>query len=129
MSLSASLTNVGHPVAYYPRLARFFGSVNVAILFAQLHYWSQRGESDLGTHKSSEQFTEETGLSYREQVTARKQLRDAEAAQLKDLETTKGIVVARPDLGPWKAAMGPAWDKVKARVGADNFKRFMDMVE
>lgn len=77
MSLSASLTNVGHPVAYYPRLARFFGSVNVAILFAQLHYWSQRGESDLGTHKSSEQFAEETGLSYREQVTARKQLREA----------------------------------------------------
>jgi len=77
MSLSASLTNVGHPVAYYPRLARFFGSVNVAILFAQLHYWSQRGESDLGTHKSSEQFSEETGLSYREQVTARKQLREA----------------------------------------------------
>jgi tripartite ATP-independent transporter DctP family solute receptor len=60
---------------------------------------------------------------------ARKTLRDAEAVQLKDLETTKGIVVARPDLGPWKAAMGPAWDKVKVRVGADNFKRFMDMVE
>ena len=60
---------------------------------------------------------------------ARKALRDAEAAQLKDLETSKGIVIARPDLGPWKAAMGPAWDKVKARVGADNFKRFMDIVE
>jgi len=60
---------------------------------------------------------------------ARKALRDAEAVQLKDLETTKGIVVARPDLKPWKAAMGPAWDKVKVRVGADNFKRFMDMVE
>lgn len=60
---------------------------------------------------------------------ARKQLRDNEATQLKDLETAKGIVVARPDLGPWKAAMGPAWDKVKARVGADNFKRFMDIVE
>jgi hypothetical protein len=25
--------------------------------------------------------------------------------------------------------MGPAGDKVKARVGADNFKRFMDIVE
>ena len=60
---------------------------------------------------------------------ARKTLRDNETVQLKDLETTKGIVVARPDLGPWKAAMNPAWDKVKARVGADNFKRFMDMVE
>lgn len=60
---------------------------------------------------------------------ARKTLRDAETVQLKDLETTKGIVVSRPDLGVWKAAMGPAWDKVKTRVGADNFKRFMDMVE
>ena len=60
---------------------------------------------------------------------ARKSLRDAESVQLKDLETTKGIVVARPDLAPWKAAMGPAWDKVKVRVGPDNFKKFMDMVE
>ena len=60
---------------------------------------------------------------------ARKTLRDNEAVQLADLEKNKGIVVSRPDLGPWKAAMGPAWEKVKARVGADNFKRFMDMVE
>ena len=60
---------------------------------------------------------------------ARKTLRDNETTQLKDLETTKGIVVTRPDLGPWKAAMGPAWDKVKSRVGADNFKRFMEIVE
>lgn len=60
---------------------------------------------------------------------ARKLLRDNEAVQLKDLEATKGIVIARPDLGPWKAAMGPAWEKVKGRVGADNFKKFMDMVE
>ncbi len=60
---------------------------------------------------------------------ARKLLRDNETVQLKDLETTKGIVIARPDLGPWKAAMGPAWEKVKGRVGADNFKKFMDMVE
>ncbi|MBS1157008.1 MAG: C4-dicarboxylate transporter substrate-binding protein [Proteobacteria bacterium] len=59
---------------------------------------------------------------------ARKLLRDDEAKQLKEMEA-KGLVVARPDLGPWKAAMGPAWDKVKTRVGADNFKKFMDMVE
>ena len=44
---------------------------------------------------------------------ARKLLRDNETVQLKDLETTKGIVIARPDLGPWKASMGPAWEKVK----------------
>lgn len=60
---------------------------------------------------------------------ARKLLRDNEAVQLKDLEATKGMIISRPDLAPWKAAMGPAWDKVKVRVGADNFKRFTDMVE
>lgn len=59
---------------------------------------------------------------------ARKTLRDDETTQLKDLEA-KGIVISRPDLGPWKAAMGPAWDKVKAKVGPDNFKRFMDIVD
>ncbi len=70
--------------------------------------------------------TEESAAAAKQ---ARKLLRDNETVQLKDLEATKGIVIARPDLGPWKAAMGPAWDKVKARVGADNFKRFMDLVE
>ncbi len=70
--------------------------------------------------------TEESAAAAKQ---ARKLLRDNETVQLKDLEATKGIVIARPDLGPWKAAMGPAWDKVKARVGADNFKKFMDMVE
>ena len=59
---------------------------------------------------------------------ARKTLRDAEAVQAKEMET-KGLVIARPDLAPWKAAMGPAWEKVKAKVGPDNFTRFMGMVE
>jgi len=59
---------------------------------------------------------------------ARKTLRDDETIQLKDLEA-KGIVVSRPELGPWKAAMGPAWEKVKAKVGPDNFKRFMEIVD
>ena len=59
---------------------------------------------------------------------ARKLLRDAEATQIKDMES-KGLKVDRPDLGPWKAAMGPAWKKVEAKVGTDNFKRFMEMVE
>jgi tripartite ATP-independent transporter DctP family solute receptor len=60
---------------------------------------------------------------------ARKLLRDSEVDQLKDLEATKGVAVARPDLKPWKDAMGPAWAKVKARVGADVFDRFMGMVD
>lgn len=60
---------------------------------------------------------------------ARKLLRDSEDEQLKDLAATKGVTIATPDLKPWKDAMGPAWEKVKARVGADNFAKFMAMVE
>lgn len=78
MSLFYALSTVGRPVAYYPRIARFLGSVNAAILFAQLHYWHDRGaDSELGTYKSSDELTEETGLSYREQATARAVLKAA----------------------------------------------------
>lgn len=59
---------------------------------------------------------------------SRKLLRDAEAAQIKEMEG-KGLVVARPDLKPWRAAMTPAWEKVKTRVGPENFTKFMAMVD
>ena len=78
MSLFHSLASVGRPVAYYPRIAQFLGSVNAAILFAQLHYWHDRGaDSELGTYKTSDELAEETGLSYREQATARTILKSA----------------------------------------------------
>ena len=60
---------------------------------------------------------------------ARKMLRDNEEVQLKDLAATKGMVIDTPDLAPWKAAMNPAWEKVEKRVGSDNFKKFMAIVE
>lgn len=76
MSLSKSMADIGRPIAYYPRLAQFFGSVNSAIFFAQLFYWQQRSENELGVYKTAQEWTEETGLTYREQVTARKILVD-----------------------------------------------------
>jgi hypothetical protein len=64
--------NWGHPVAYHPMLSHFFESVNAAIFFCQLRYWSDRTEKPLGVYKTSEEWTAETGLSYREQATARR---------------------------------------------------------
>lgn len=69
-------TNWGHPVAYHPMLSRFFKSVNAAIFFGQLRYWSERTDNKLGVYKTAEEWTDETGLSYREQATARKLLAD-----------------------------------------------------
>lgn len=76
MSLTASMDNVGRAVAYYPKLAKFFGSVNASIFFSQLYYWQSRTDDPLGVFKTAEEWTDETGLSYREQATARKILAD-----------------------------------------------------
>src|SRR5690606_32148820 len=76
MRLSDAMTGIGRPVVYYPRLARFFGSVNAAIFFSQLFYWQSRTENPDGVFKTSEEWERETGLSYREQSTARKELRE-----------------------------------------------------
>ena len=74
MSASKTMLNIGRPVAYYPNLAKMLGGVNPCILFCQLMYWSGKESSDLGIYKSSEDLEEETGLSYKEQLTARKKL-------------------------------------------------------
>ena len=76
MSLTSSMADVGRAIAYYPRLSKFFGSVNASIFFSQLHYWQSRTGDELGVFKTAEEWTEETGLSYREQATARKILAD-----------------------------------------------------
>lgn len=68
------LLDFGRPVAYYPGLVKRFGSVNAVIFFSQIFYWQDKTDSELGVYKSSEEITSETGLSYREQLTARKHL-------------------------------------------------------
>ena len=74
MRPSDLLLDFGRPVAYYPGLVKHFGSVNAVIFFSQIFYWQDKTDSELGVYKSSEDITAETGLSYREQLTARKHL-------------------------------------------------------
>ena len=75
MSLTKSLQDIGRPVVFYPKLGRFFGSNNAAILFAQLSYWLERTDCAEGVYKTAAEWTEETGLSVQEQRTARAQLK------------------------------------------------------
>jgi len=74
MRLSDFIIGVGQPVAYYPTLARCLGSVKAAIFLCQLLYWTGKEASAEGIYKSVEEITMETGLSYREQQSARKLL-------------------------------------------------------
>ncbi|MBE2898105.1 hypothetical protein HPC37_04515 [Pasteurellaceae bacterium 20609_3] len=70
------LKTSGNVIAYYPKLAKPLGSVNAAILFGQLFYWQDKATSELGVYKTQEDIENETGLSRREQESARKNLRD-----------------------------------------------------
>jgi hypothetical protein len=74
MRFTHLLRGLGGPVAYYPALAKHAGGVKPAIMLCQLIYWSDKTDCELGVYKSVEEWEVETGLSYREQMTARKEL-------------------------------------------------------
>lgn len=61
------------PIAYQPIIAKAFGSVKLAVMWCQIYYWSDKTKDPEGwIYKSAEEMFEETGLSRREQETARK---------------------------------------------------------
>lgn len=61
------------PIAYQPIVAKAFGSVKLGIFWSQLYYWNDRTKDDEGwIYKTQAEIYEETGLSRREQETARK---------------------------------------------------------
>ena len=72
MSLTKSLQDIGRPVVFYPKLGRFFGSNNAAILFSHLSYWQERTENPDGVYKPSKELEDGTGLTRNEQAGARK---------------------------------------------------------
>jgi tripartite ATP-independent transporter DctP family solute receptor len=58
----------------------------------------------------------------------RQTLRGAEADQIKKLEEL-GMEVTYPNVALFKAKMGPAYERMKASVGADNLEYFLKIVE
>ncbi len=67
--------NVGRPVLIYPLLNNITGSTNATIFFCQLLYWTGRQRDSNGwIFKTSMDLEKETGLTYKEQVCARKKL-------------------------------------------------------
>lgn len=58
----------------------------------------------------------------------RKAIMDEEADLIAKMEMA-GIKVTRPDLAPFRAAMGPAYERIGKYAGEDNVKRFMKFVE
>jgi TRAP-type transport system periplasmic protein len=58
----------------------------------------------------------------------RKLIGDQEDDQIKKIEGA-GMRVTRPDLAPFRALMGPAYDRIAAYAGADNVRKFKAMAE
>jgi len=78
MRFSDVFTGLGRPVVYYPSLNAITGSVAATVFLANLFQWSgTQRDPDGWIYKTQEEIEAETGLSRREQETARKQLRAA----------------------------------------------------
>ena len=62
------------PIAFYPILAKLFGSVNAALYFQQLYYWGDKGSREDGfIYKTKNKIEEETSLSrYQQDIVRRK---------------------------------------------------------
>ena len=78
-------------------------------------------------------LTPEQQAIFREESTAagdlmRKLIGDQEADQIKKLEAA-GMQVTRPDLAPFRAKMDPAYKRIADYAGADNVKKFRELVE
>ena len=58
----------------------------------------------------------------------RKLARDEEAAQMADMRS-KGVQIDEPDLKPFAEKMGPAYEKIRANIGAENFDKWMEMAK
>jgi|GEM_PF-3938750 len=67
------------PIAFHPVFVKIAGSVAAGVLLSQAYYWSKNrtaGERDGWFYKSWSEWEEETGLTRREQQTARAHLRE-----------------------------------------------------
>lgn len=73
-TLHHSIRALGRPMTYYPSLVPLIGKSETLFL-SQLLYWSPRGKkADGWIYKPVDEVEDETGLTYREQHRARKEL-------------------------------------------------------
>ncbi|RDV83898.1 hypothetical protein [Ammonifex thiophilus] len=109
MRLTDFLREVGPPVGYYPGLTRITGGVKETLFLCQLLYWTDREADPEGwVHKTQEEIAEETGLSRREQESARRSLKELGFLEEKR-EGCPARLLYRVNLD----ALNAAWEKAK----------------
>lgn len=68
------LSMLERPVAFHRVFVDVTGCANAALLLSQIHYWHPRAGKEDWFHKTSEEWSEEIGLTVRELETARRTL-------------------------------------------------------
>ena len=87
------------PIAFHRCLVDIAGSVTAALMLSQALYWQKRAKNADGWWwKTIEDWTEETGLSRREQENARRRLRNA-SLLAEDLRGIPAKLYFQVDLG------------------------------
>ena len=84
MEFSNFFLRLGRPKTYYPKMTRVTnGDIKAVLFLCQLLYWTKikDGKNDGWIWKTSDQMEEEIGLSYKEQIRARKILKDLDLIQ------------------------------------------------
>jgi len=116
LPISDSLKVVGKPIAYYPEIAKALGNVKSAIFVCQFLYWEgKQADKDGWIYKTQEEIYNETGLSRKEQESARKQLRELGILEEK--------LIGVPPVKHYKFDWG-ALDKLICNKGANQFVTF-----
>ena len=68
---------LGSPIAYYSLLARILGGVEESLFVSHFFSWYDKGHNpEEWLYRTQDEILEETGLTRRNQETARKQLRE-----------------------------------------------------
>jgi hypothetical protein len=76
MRLTDFLKDLGNPVAYYPKLVAVTGGVLPNLFLCQMYYWLGKQKDDQGwIYKTQIEIELETGLTRKEQESARKSLK------------------------------------------------------
>ncbi|BBD70639.1 hypothetical protein NIES4072_70060 [Nostoc commune NIES-4072] len=76
MRLTDFLTDIGNSVAYYPKLVEISGGVLPNLFLCQMYYWLGKQKNPEGwIYKTQAEIENETGLSRKEQESARKSLK------------------------------------------------------
>lgn len=76
LPVSQSMMMIGRPIAYYPEIAKIIG-IKATVFLCQFIYWEGRQDDPEGwIYKTQEEIFNETGLSRKEQESARTKLKE-----------------------------------------------------